>query len=334
MQPPTHERSAAAVVTVNEPPQNRVSWGAIFAGVVVALALYILLSLLGLGIGLSTINPTTDENPVSTSLGIGVGIWSVISLVVALFAGGWVAGRLSGVARHTAGLLHGLVVWSLSTVFLMYLLTTAVGSVLGGAMSILKSAASLAGQGVAAVAQPVGEEIRQRVQDDGVDWTSIRQEAMQILRQTGEPELQPENLRQEAREATDQARTGVREADQQQAEQELGAALDRLFSRAERIASEADKEAVANVLAARTEMTPQEARQRVDEWDSTYQGLREAAGEQMSDLRQGAERTAESVAGGVASAAIWTFIALLLAAIAAAWGGRAGAPEMIEVVNT
>ena len=37
---------------------NRVSWGAIFAGVVVGLVVQVLLTMLGLGIGVATLNPT------------------------------------------------------------------------------------------------------------------------------------------------------------------------------------------------------------------------------------------------------------------------------------
>ena len=36
---------------------RRVSWGAILAGVVVALALHVLLTMLGAGIGMSTLDP-------------------------------------------------------------------------------------------------------------------------------------------------------------------------------------------------------------------------------------------------------------------------------------
>ena len=42
---------------------NRVSWGAIFAGVVVGLVVQVLLTMLGLGIGVATLNPVTGDNP-------------------------------------------------------------------------------------------------------------------------------------------------------------------------------------------------------------------------------------------------------------------------------
>ena len=42
---------------------NKVSWGAIFAGVVVALVVQALLTMLGVGIGVATLDPGTSDNP-------------------------------------------------------------------------------------------------------------------------------------------------------------------------------------------------------------------------------------------------------------------------------
>src|SRR2546421_10345994 len=63
-----------------------ISWGAIFAGVVIALAVQIVLSLLGIGIGASTIDPLNQQNP-GKGLGIGAAVWFVISSLIATFAG-------------------------------------------------------------------------------------------------------------------------------------------------------------------------------------------------------------------------------------------------------
>jgi len=49
---------------------NGVSWAAIFAGLVAAIALEVLFMMLGAGLGLAIYNPITAENPIS-SLGAG-----------------------------------------------------------------------------------------------------------------------------------------------------------------------------------------------------------------------------------------------------------------------
>ena len=53
---------------------KRISWSAVFAGVLVAIVTQMLLTLLGLGIGLGTVDPLQERNPVA-GLGIGSAIW-------------------------------------------------------------------------------------------------------------------------------------------------------------------------------------------------------------------------------------------------------------------
>lgn len=103
---------------------KRISWGAVFAGLVVALVTQLLLSVLGVGIGASTINPVSEDNPV-TGIGLGAGIWFFVSTLLALFAGGWVAGRLAGLARKTDSALHGVLTWGSATLVTFFLLTKA-----------------------------------------------------------------------------------------------------------------------------------------------------------------------------------------------------------------
>ncbi|MGI8467872.1 MAG: hypothetical protein ACR2N3_05415 [Pyrinomonadaceae bacterium] len=115
---------------------RRVSWGAIFAGAVVALVVQLMLSVLGIGIGASTINPLTEQNP-AAGLGTGAAIWFVLTSIVALFAGGWVAGRLAGMPRDDDRALHGILTWGLATLLTFYLLTTAIGGLIGGTANLL-----------------------------------------------------------------------------------------------------------------------------------------------------------------------------------------------------
>jgi hypothetical protein len=42
---------------------NRVSWGGVLAGVVVALVVQLLINMLGIGIGVATLDPGTNDNP-------------------------------------------------------------------------------------------------------------------------------------------------------------------------------------------------------------------------------------------------------------------------------
>src|SRR4051794_34270719 len=75
---------------------NRVSWGAVLAGVVTALVVQLLLDMLGIGIGLGTLSAAGGDNPSPTTLSVGAGLWWTLTGIVASFLGGATAGRLSG----------------------------------------------------------------------------------------------------------------------------------------------------------------------------------------------------------------------------------------------
>lgn len=110
-----------------------VSWGALFAGALVALMVMVLLNLLGVAIGAATM----EVGVAQTGFGIGAGIWWGVSLLLGLFAGGWVAGRLSNSIDRGEGILHGVVTWSLFVFGSLLLLGTVAGQMLGGAFSFL-----------------------------------------------------------------------------------------------------------------------------------------------------------------------------------------------------
>jgi hypothetical protein len=99
---------------------NKVSWGAIFAGVVVALVTQVLLTMLGAGIGIATLDPGTGDNPAPSSFSIAAGIWYTLSGIVAAFVGGYVAARMSGKTLPTTGAFHGLTTWALTTLLVLY----------------------------------------------------------------------------------------------------------------------------------------------------------------------------------------------------------------------
>lgn len=117
----------------------RISWGAIFAGALVALATQIVLTLIGGAIGLATLDPATGESPSGTTLGIGAAIWLLISSLISLFVGGYVAGRLGGTFN---GWLHGLATWATVTILTIVLLATAAGGLIGAASGLSSFAVS------------------------------------------------------------------------------------------------------------------------------------------------------------------------------------------------
>ena len=80
-----------------------VRWGPIFAGLVVAIATQLVLTGLGAAIGLTTLAAMDTPQGNTGEVGAAVGIWSIISLLIALFLGGWVTARACGpMNRNTA----------------------------------------------------------------------------------------------------------------------------------------------------------------------------------------------------------------------------------------
>ena len=78
----------------------KVSWGGVFAGVLVAMGVSMLLASLGVAIGISAVNPGVTE-PVT--VGIGAAIWGGLQLLLALFVGGMVATRVGAIIDRTTG---------------------------------------------------------------------------------------------------------------------------------------------------------------------------------------------------------------------------------------
>lgn len=116
--------------------RRNISWGAVIAGVVTFLALTLMLSLItaALGLGIADLD---SANP-GEGVGLATGLWSLLTLVIALAAGGYVAGVLAG----SAGLIHGFLTWATALLAAVVLASLLIGNVLGAAGSVLGSATS------------------------------------------------------------------------------------------------------------------------------------------------------------------------------------------------
>ncbi|SMB99001.1 conserved hypothetical protein [Hymenobacter roseosalivarius DSM 11622] len=313
---------------------KRISWGAIFAGAVLALVIQLALSLLGLGIGLGTIDPLEEQNPMA-GIGIGAAIWWVVSMLVSLYLGATVASRLAGMPRPTDGLLHGLLTWAVVTLLTFYLLTTAVGRIIGGVTGVAGRALSGAGRGIAAVAPEAGEAIKGELKERGIDMTDLKREARLLLRQTGKSELSPENLERQATAAGREAKAeaGQSAANPQATGDNFDDVIDRLTSRAENIGDAADRDAAVNVVMQRTGKSRAESEQVVDNWIATAKQARVKFDEAKVKVEAQARETGDKAAEGLSKAALLAALGLGLGAAAAAFGGRRAVPHDMAVAD-
>jgi hypothetical protein len=129
--------------------QIGVSWGAIFAGAVASLAIWLLLYSLGMALGLSAIDPG-DAGSLKFS-GVFTGVWSLISPLIALFVGGMVATIGSASITKPGAAIHALVMWGMTTLFGAWLLVNLLSAAFGGALNLGRVAAETGAAGPAAI---------------------------------------------------------------------------------------------------------------------------------------------------------------------------------------
>ena len=287
---PGYAAPASAIADVRL-SRRHLTWGAIIAGVIIVLIVQLLLSLLGVGVGASTIDPT-GEVPTGKTLGIGAGLWWVVSSLIAVFVGSWVASRLAGIPDRVDGMLHGLVTWGLSGLVVMWLLTTTLSSLIGGAFSVVGTAVQAAGQaGIAGATAGAASQ--------GDAMGRLEQQANEMIGRVA-PEAQ-------------QARQQIEQA---VSDDSLRQTIWRVVTAGPDAATAQDRETAINALVQYAGMSRPEAEQRLGQWEGSYR-----------DAEQKARRAAEASADAVAQGALWTFVAFGLGAILAAVGGMIGAPR-------
>ena len=266
---------------------NQISWGAVLAGIVVALTAQLLLNLLGVGIGLATVDPSAASNPDPKTFSIGAGVWWAVSGIIAALIGGYAAGRLSGRPKESTTGWDGVIAWAGTTLVVFYLLSTAIGAVVGGAFSAVSSVMGGVGQIASSAAQTAAPalagssnpfaDIEQRIRSaaGGADPAAARDAAVGAVRAlvTGDPSQ-----------------------------------------------AQAAREQAAAALAKAQNIPIEQAREQVTQYEQQYRQTVEQA-------KQKATAAADAAAKAASRAALFSVLALALGALAGWFGGRAGAVD-------
>jgi hypothetical protein len=225
---------------------NRLSWGAILAGVVISLITQLLLNLLGVALGAASLAPLSGAAPSAASVSTGAGIWFALSSILAALAGGYAAGKFSGTQNESNAGWHGLTAWALTTLLLSYLLSSAAGGLLGGLGGAAKQTAQAAASGLAAMADPFSSiEQSLRSTTSSNDPAALRDAAIAAVKAavTGEG-LQASEARERAAQALARAQNiSIENARMQvqQYEQEYRQMVDQAKQQAAKTADEAAK---------------------------------------------------------------------------------------------
>lgn len=306
---------------------KRVSWASIAAGVALAIAIQLFLSLIGAGLGLSTLDPLTrGSSPDASTLGVSAVAWWAVTSAISLFIAGAVASHLSGSARKSDATLHGLITWSVVTLCTVYVLASLLGSVARGAAGVAGTAATVTATGVAAVAGPATDLAKKELEAQGVSFDMIKSEARKLLQQTGKADLQPGAITAKASEVAGDAKQAGSQAaaDPMSADAEFDSILQKIIKAGKDTVDQVDREALVNVVMARSNLTRPEAEKRVDNWINTYQQAQVKFAEQKVKAEQKAREVADATAKATAQGALGAAFALLVGAAAAAFGGLSG----------
>lgn len=299
--------------TLNEVPLKRISWSAIFAGVVISMVVYLLLAILGTAIGASTIDPLKEQDPLE-GIATGAAIWTGLSMLLAIAAGGYASGRLA----FREGALHGVLMFGVNTLICTGFLLIVANSAVTGMMSAIGSGLQTLGSGVAAVAPSVTQMAKEKLNDSNFSLDDLQNQLETTLRQTGKPELQPGALQQQAQTEGNRAKSQMAQGG------DISQFLKGLADRNSATFQAADRDALKNIIVARTGKSDAEAEQIVAQTEKNYQAARAKYEELKKQAEQKAREAGEKAAAATAKASWFSFFMLIVEAVLAGAMGMLG----------
>ncbi|MGY1712157.1 permease [Geodermatophilus sp. SYSU D00758] len=129
------EHGGPVQVAVAPPRRDRVRWGPVWAGLIVAVPTFLLLQVATLALGWWDVGPGAGGNNADW--------FSGINGLIALFLGGLTAGATALWRGMAEGLLHGILVWALSVVTLVLLTLFGGGALLGSVAGVVSDVANI-----------------------------------------------------------------------------------------------------------------------------------------------------------------------------------------------
>jgi len=272
--------------------RSAASWSAVLGGAAAALATTVILVVLGTGIGLSAVSPWYGAGASAATVGVGAVIWVVVTQWLSSALGGYLAGRLRTkwvrihddevFFRDTA---HGFLAWAVATIVGAALFAAATANgVAGAAEGATQLAASAAGGAAQAGVQQAGQQ-----SDHSPSYF------VDSLFRTTTPT--------------------PADGSKPNATQEVGRILAKSTSDGQVSLSSDDRTYLAQLIAARTGVTQQEAEQRVD---NTVKQINDAA----NTARQAADQARKRAAQLAVVTALSMVVGAFIAGVAGALGGR------------
>lgn len=110
--------------------KENVSWGAIWAGMFTFVAIWSVFGILGEAIFASSANPNTSQ-PIS-GMAVGMGIWSIVLTIIAMYVAGRVTAHLSGFLDRGVRIIHGIAMFGLSVMAVIVTVILSGAALTGG----------------------------------------------------------------------------------------------------------------------------------------------------------------------------------------------------------
>lgn len=105
------------------------------------------------------VDPASTE---ASRIGTGAGIWAGVSLLVALFVGGFVSTRIGATYDSQTAFFAGFLMWVVSIVLAAYLAASGAAALTGGAFRLFASAPAQAQEQASATIREKAQELQQK----------------------------------------------------------------------------------------------------------------------------------------------------------------------------
>jgi hypothetical protein len=292
-----------------------VSWSAVIAGALTAIAVSFIIISLGSGIGMELVSPYSYSSSASASTMTVIGaVWLVFAQAVGFATGGYVAGRIrrSPAALHTDEVkfrdgANGLVVWAIGVVITFFVLVTVVGKI-GSATG---SAAASIGSTAVGIAGTTSQSPSVDYFSDTLLRPNPQNAGANAGAAGGAAAATPPSGNQGNGNAASQANGQGSQSNGQGARPQQ-AQVNRILVTALTPSglSNDDRTYLAQLVAAQTGVSQDEAQRRVDSV--------------IAQMKQEATQAAETARKAAAYVSFWTFMSLLFGAVCATLGGVLG----------
>ncbi|MXP66546.1 MFS transporter [Pantoea sp. Nvir] len=293
---------------------RRISWSAIFAGVISVLIVHILLTLLGTAIGAATVDPQQEQNPLQ-HLGTGALIWTGLSMLISMAVGSYLAGCLA----QRQGALHGLLMFGVSTLLTIWLTVSLASNLIGGAFNIIGTGFQAIGSSISTAVPMVTNYAKQKLYDNNINLDNLQHELTTMLHQTGTSELQQENVQQSIGNEKNNKENNSKNADN-----DITSWVRGVLNLHSDTLQVVNRDALKNIIKAHTSKSDQEVEKIVNQTEQSYQQAVQQYRQLKQQAEQKAREAAQQAAEVTAKASWYIFFMLLIEAVLAAVMGRIG----------